>query len=109
MSESEERYTVIVAALTAEPGVTQSTNRGFAKNGLKVGGKLFACVPQRGGLLLKLPRARVDWLSDSGDGERFDPGHGRVMKEWVVVKTTATADWLELAREAMVFVRKGAF
>ncbi len=104
MTESEQRYAAIVVALLGQPGVTQGANRGFAKNGLKIGGKLFACVPQRGGLLLKLPRARVDWLSDSGDGARFDPGHGRVMKEWVVVKITATADWLELAREAMVFV-----
>ena len=104
MTESEERYSAIVTALVGLHGVTLGADRGFAKNGLKVGGKLFACVPQRGGLLLKLPKARVDWLNDAGDGERFDPGHGRPLKEWVVVRTTSMADWLDLAREAMTFV-----
>jgi hypothetical protein len=107
MIDSEGRYASIVAALTGSPGVSQSTKRGFAQYGLKIDGKLFATVPRRGGLLLKLPKPRVDWLSDSGDGERFDPGHGRVMKEWVVVKMDAMADWLDLAREAMAFVGKG--
>jgi len=41
----------------------------------------------------------------SGKGERFDPGHGRVMKEWVVVGT-GKADWVELAKEAYNFVKQ---
>jgi len=34
---------------------------------------------------------------------RFDPGHGRLMKEWVVV-AHGKVDWVELAREACDFV-----
>lgn len=104
MSDSEQRYAAIVAALTELPGVSQSTKRGFTQYALKIDGKLFATVLRSGGLLLKLPKPRVDWLADSGDGERFDLGHGRAMKEWVVVKMDAVVDWLDLAREAMAFV-----
>jgi hypothetical protein len=46
----------------------------------------------------------VEALIASGDGTRFDPGHGRHMKEWLAVAPTSEADWLPLAREAMAFV-----
>ena len=108
MTDPERRYAEIVARLVGEPGVEQSLTRGFAQYGLKVDGKLFASLWRKGGLILKLPRARVDWLVDSGDGERFDPGHGKAMKEWVVIGPGATIDWLELAREALAFVRQVA-
>ena len=103
--ECERRYAAIAAQLTQLPGVTQATKRGFAQFGLKVEGKLFASLWRRDSLILKLPRNRVDWLADSGDGRRFDPGHGRPMKEWVVVNAGAAVDWLDLAREALDFVR----
>jgi hypothetical protein len=106
--QCERRYAAIAAQLTMLPGVTQSMKRGFAQYGLKVEDKLFACLWRRDSLILKLPRNRVDWLADSGDGRRFDPGHGRPMKEWIVVNADAAVDWLDLAREAMDFVRKVA-
>jgi hypothetical protein len=106
MSDQEQRYATIVAALINEPGVTQSLKKGFAQYALKVDDKLFASLWRRGGgLILKMPKARVDWLADSGDGERFDPGHGKAMKEWVVVRPDSAIDWLDLAREALAFVR----
>ena len=40
----------------------------------------------------------------AGDGERFDPGIGRLMKEWVAVATRAKGEWLSLADEARAFV-----
>jgi hypothetical protein len=103
--EPERRYAAIVAELTAEPGVVQSVKRGFAQYGLKVDGKLFASPWRKGGLILKLPRSRVVWLSEAGDGRPFDPTHGRPMKEWIVINDDAAIDWLDLAREAMEFVR----
>ncbi len=106
MTELENRYAEIARTLTAEPGVIQSTKKGFAQFGLKVDGKLFASLMKRGALILKLPRHRVDWLVDSGDGERFDIGQGKVMREWVVVRPDSAVDWLDLAREALAFVRE---
>jgi len=56
---------------------------GVGASTLKVDGKIFAMLA-RGELVLKLSRQHVDDLVASGLGMRFDPGHGRLMKEWVV-------------------------
>jgi hypothetical protein len=80
----------------------------FGSNGLKVGGKLFALFTQ-GTLVVKLPRDRAAALAESGVGEPFDPGHGRLMKEWLTLAPERTPDeWLDLAREAHAFVKKTA-
>ena len=57
-----------------------------------------------GKFVVKLPRQRVDMFVVVGEGERFDPGHGRLMKEWLAVTPTSEIDWLSLAKEAMNFV-----
>jgi hypothetical protein len=66
---------------------------------------VFAIVGSRGNLVVKLPKERVDVLVASGQGENFDPGHGRLMREWVAVLSTE-ASWLDLVREANDFVKK---
>jgi len=81
---------------------TGATQR-FGATGLKIHQKLFAMLIG-GRLVVKLPRQRVDALIAAGVGERFDPGHGRRMKEWVSVAPTAGVDWLALASEALAFV-----
>jgi hypothetical protein len=59
--------------------------------------------------VVKVPRARVDALIASGDGERFDPRHdGRLMKEWVVIDPASQEEWLSLAQEALRFVASKA-
>lgn len=65
-------------------------------------GKLFALLTQ-GTLVVKLPRQRVASLVESRIGKPFDPGHGRLMKEWLAI-TSAKASWLDLAKEAYAFV-----
>lgn len=108
-STAEARFAKVVNALKDSPGVTpplaapQSRQR-FGSSGLKVKDKLFAMISSKGKFVVKLPRERVDALVDSGVGERFDPGHGRLMKEWLAVTATSQALWLRLAREAMKFV-----
>jgi hypothetical protein len=75
----------------------------FGAGALKVKGKMFAMlVGER--LVVKLPRARVSAMVDAGAGEYFDPGHGRLMKEWIAI-TSDDCSWVELAREAHEFVR----
>ena len=105
----EERYAVLVEALIGLPDVTYlidaaPVRKSFGSTELKVKGKIFAML-NRGKLVVKLRRERVDALVASGDGERFDPRRdGRLMKEWLVLQSTTREDWLPLAREAMEFV-----
>jgi hypothetical protein len=73
--------------------------------GLKVNGKIFVMFGRKQ-FVAKLPKARVDALVKERVGKNFDPGHGRLMKEWVVV-AEGGPDWLELAKEAYEFVRTG--
>jgi TfoX/Sxy family transcriptional regulator of competence genes len=87
-------------AFAGDPRVTYGTM--MASPGLKVDRKIFAML-SRGRFVAKLPRPRVDALVAAGAGERFDPGSGRLMKEWIVI-TSPDEDWLELAREAYRFV-----
>ncbi len=95
------RFASVLDVLLRKPGVTQS--RMFGSPGLKVGGKVFVMLV-KGGLVAKLPKARVDELVSSGAGEYFDPGHGRLMKEWIALGPKSEARWVELAVEAKQFV-----
>lgn len=81
----------------------ESRRRPFGAGTLKVNGKIFA-MPVRGALVIKLPNARVTALVQSGAGEYFDPGHGRLMREWVSLRGRER-DWIGLAREARDFVK----
>jgi TfoX N-terminal domain len=98
----------LVGRFSANPSVTPpSAGKGFGASGLKVDGKIFAML-SKGDLVVKLPRDRVDELIASGTGTRFDPGHGRVMKEWVSIPPSHGRSWSELAQEAFEFVASRA-
>ncbi|GAA5080765.1 hypothetical protein HNP84_006046 [Thermocatellispora tengchongensis] len=104
----EERFTAIAEELLTLAGVTQTASvydarPGFGSSALKVGGRIFAMLV-RGGLVVKLPSRRVEELVAAGAGERFDPGHGRPMREWLAVAPSAAEDWLALVHEAREFV-----
>jgi hypothetical protein len=108
----DPRVAALIAALRADPQLAPvardfeaaraAPSRKFGSNGLKVNGKLFALFTQ-GTLVVKLPKDRVAALVATKVGKPFDPGHGRLMKEWLTV-TGAGASWIELAREAHRFV-----
>lgn len=92
----------LASRFLTDPAVSEGT--GFGSNpGLRVKGKIFAMLVN-GELVLKLPKERVDQLVASGSGARFDPGHGRVMKEWVTVPAGKGRLWGRLADEALQFV-----
>jgi hypothetical protein len=105
-----DRYARLVDTLTrsapdvAHPNAGSETSRGFGANALKVEGRIFAML-SRDRLVVKLPRTRVDELVVAGRGERFDPGHGRLMKEWLHLFEGDGDDWEDLAREALAFGR----
>ena len=98
----EPAFAPIVAAFSDDPAVTR--RRMFSSESvLSVGGKIFVMMV-RGKLVLKLPKVRVDELVEAGKGAHFDPGHGRLMKEWLAL-AGSKPPWLELSREAYRFVK----
>jgi TfoX/Sxy family transcriptional regulator of competence genes len=99
------RFTALVEAIldSSDADVGIAGKKGFGSSSLTVNGKIFAMLV-KDRLVVKLPRERVDALIASGDGERFDPGHGRLMKEWASIELESKLGWLELANEAMTFV-----
>lgn len=101
----EARYAALVAEFADRQRVSHvSEGKGFGSSGqLKVGGKIFAMLV-RGALVLKLPRDRVDQLVASRQGEHFDAGKGKPMREWFVLSPTSKQPWARLAKEAMEFV-----
>src|SRR3989304_3559984 len=90
----EALFGSIIDSLIGQPKITQA--KMFGATGLKVGGKVFSMV-HKGRLVVKLPAERVAALIQSGDGAPFDPGNGRLMKEWVAVKPMAKSFWINLA------------
>jgi len=105
----EQRYESLVKAfLGGSPSVRIGEGKGFGSTGqLKVDGKIFAMLV-RGKLVLKLPGDRIDSLVASGEGERFDAGKGKPMREWLALSPTSRKSWSALAKEAMAFVSPSA-
>jgi|SRR3990170_2857949 len=102
---AEQHFQRIADDLLKDANVTQA--RMFGSPGLRSGGKVFAFMwKQR--LVIKLPQARVDQLVSAGDATRFDPGHGRVSKEWVSVGAASKLNWARLVQEARGFVDQGS-
>jgi hypothetical protein len=105
---AEEGFADIVMALGDKPGVREpepaGSARRFGSSALRVNRRIFAMV-SRGRLVLKLPSGRVAQLIASGAGGTYDAGKGRPMKEWVSLDPARQDGWLDLATEALEFVR----
>ena|SRR5215470_5025575 len=101
-SDLPASFEPIVAAFAGDQQV--GCGRMFGSNAvLNVNGKIFA-MQVRAKLVVKLPKPRVNELVRSGKGQYFDPGHGRLMKEWAVIDSPET-EWVGLAKEAYRFVK----
>jgi len=66
-------------------------------------GKFFAFTT-RGRLVVKLPAERVTELIANGEGQVFDAGKGRPMREWVGLTPADETACAEYMREARRFV-----
>jgi hypothetical protein len=100
----DPRFARVVAAVASKRNVTRESRQGFGSGALKVNGKIFAMMTPRDEFVVKIPKARVDELVNRGIGERFEPGPGRVMKEWLALDRHP-ALWTGLAKEAYQFVK----
>jgi TfoX/Sxy family transcriptional regulator of competence genes len=105
---AEERWAALVETMLAHGAATHGSDgaqRAFGSTSLKTDGKIFAMLV-KDRLVVKLARRRVDELVEAGEGRRFDPGHGRLQKEWLDVDSASADVWLALATEAEEFVAR---
>ncbi len=100
-SDAEALFEKVSESFLGDPRISPS--KMFGATGLMVGGKAFA-MAYKGNLVVKLPKERVDALVTSGVGQRFEPGTGRTMKEWLAVPPSRKSHWLKLSEEARDFV-----
>ena len=107
MMSAENRWAALVETMLAQGAATYGSDSGpqraFGSTSLKTNGKIFAMLV-KDRLVVKLDRRRVDELVALGESERFDPGHGRLMKEWLSVASASDERWLALATESEAFV-----
>lgn len=92
----EQRYATLVEALLPD-----ARAKVFNAHSMCVNNKIFVMLV-KDRLVVKLPRKRVDALVASGEGEPYDVGTGKPMKEWLVV--VSDENWLPLAKEALEFM-----
>jgi hypothetical protein len=99
--ELDPEFAPIVRSFARDERVTFG-GQGFGSRALRFEGRIFAMLSSKGRFVVKLPADRVRELIDRGQGEYFDTGRGRVMKEWIAI-SAKPASWLALAREARRF------
>lgn len=101
--EKDRRLKPVIEGFVTDKAAASGRRR-FGSNALKVNGKLFLLFTQ-GTIVVKLPKERIDELVAEKAGTRFDPGHGRIMQEWLAVTSTSKPLWVRLAKEAFELVR----
>jgi hypothetical protein len=85
----------------ADPRVEEGTIMGGRC--ARVSGEFLGLVDFKGsGLVVKLPRTRVQALIDEGVGQPFAPA-GKVFKEWVSIPQRDRRRWRALLREGVAF------
>jgi hypothetical protein len=107
----QEQFKVLVDTMLARGEATygdasKGARRTFGSTSIKTGGKIFCFLDRRDRLVVKLPESRVNELAAAGQGERYDPGHGRLQREWLELNSVDASEWLRLATEAEAFVGK---
>ncbi len=104
---NEDRWERLVSAMLEQSdgtyGADQGAQRAFGSTSLKTNGKIFAMLV-KGRLVVKLHRNRVDAMVAAAEGAPFDPGHGRIQKEWIALSPESDEAWRAAATESEAFV-----
>ena len=79
-------------------------NIAFQGKAVKLVNKMFAFVG-KGLLVVKLDKKRVTEMLESGEGLPYDPGNGKIGKEWVIIGGESLKKWEAYADEAKEFVK----
>jgi len=99
----DDLFWELTEELMTEGDVEEGTLMGHAC--VRVNGEFAAMAELKtGGLVVKLPAARVGELIDCGTGASFAPA-GKVFKEWLLVEDKDEQTWRSLLAEALAFAR----
>jgi hypothetical protein len=105
MSPSD-RFALLVEEFSPLDGVVPpGATTGFGSSALRFEGRIFAMLAHER-LVVKLPAPRVASLVAGGEGDHFDAGKGRPMKEWLSLSPDSGQSWSDLAREALAFASR---
>jgi hypothetical protein len=69
---------------------------------LKIKRKMFVFLNKEN-ITVKLPKKRVIELLESGEGLPYNPGNGKIMKEWVTIPLESSGKWTAFVEEGMRF------
>ena len=69
---------------------------------LKIRKKMFVFF-NKDSIIVKLPKKRVTQLLESGVGLPYDPGNGKIMKEWIIIPEKFSDKWISYVSEAKEF------
>ncbi|NEN05772.1 hypothetical protein G3T36_07790 [Diaminobutyricibacter tongyongensis] len=101
-----DRFALLVEDFGSLEGVVPpGATVGFGSSALRFEGRIFAMLAHDR-LVLKLPSSRVASLVADGEGDPFDAGKGRPLKEWLSLSPDSGLSWSELAHEALAFARR---
>ena len=104
-TDDEVFWELIDELMIDDPRVEEGTIMGGRC--ARVEGEFLALVDFKGsGLVVKLPRERVQELIDQGVGRPFAPA-GKVFTEWVAIPKRDRRRWRSLLREGVAFVAPG--
>jgi hypothetical protein len=102
LAQAHEIFDPIAERLLERPGVDIGVM--FGSEGLRVRGKVFAFVGHLGGLVVKIPEARVTELAEQGTAARMVM-RDRPMREWATVGVDAGRErWEQLIGEAFAYL-----
>ena len=96
-------YEQLTDDLLYDPAIGRATMMGVPC--VRLAGRFLASYDDKAcALVVKLPRARVTELVESGQGDPFAPA-GRVFREWVSIPAVDPHLWRTLLAEAVDFAR----
>lgn len=101
--DKEDVYSEMKEHFSLDPDVV--VNSGKGAQGIKYNGKMFIMF-SKGDLLIQLSPERVLELIESGDGEGYDPGTGKVMKNRILILHSNKEKWIPLGEESKRYVMK---
>ncbi len=78
-------------------------NSGKGAQGIKYNNKMFIMF-WKGDLVIKLSPERILELIKNGEGQAYDPGTGKPMKDRILIVQAKKSQWISLSEESKQYI-----